>query len=182
MTEEAGPPGALARLRHLNATLLGARSATVALERWFDRGPIGGTRHLVAEHVETGPARTDAARRRRLGIGPFSAVRYRRVRLRLGATVLSEAENWYVPSRLTAPMNRLLDRTQMPFGRAVRALGFRRRTLSRHLLWDGGVLAGPQPPRLVLRHHAVLVRRDGVPFSEVIETYTAAVLEPVPDA
>ena len=48
-----------------------------------------------------------------------------------GSVVLSEADNWYVPSRLTPEMNRLLDTTDAPFGRVVQAVHFRRRTLDR---------------------------------------------------
>jgi hypothetical protein len=103
--------------------------------------------------------------------------------------VLSEADNWYVPSRLTPEMNRLLDTTDAPFGRVVQALQFQRHTLSSILLWrplpDGwetnataaiegaGVL---EIPPKVLEHRAVLELPDGTPFSEVVETYTADVL------
>jgi hypothetical protein len=120
------------------------------------------------------------------------AVRYRRVGLRCGDRVVSEADNWYVPARLTAAMNRELDTTDVPFGRAVRSLDFRRRTLSSRLLWlplslasgaDEGLgaeLASPVIPHHVLVHRAVLTRADGTPFSFVAETYTREVL-PLPE-
>jgi hypothetical protein len=38
-----------------------------------------------------------------LGVDPDEPVRFRRVPLKCGDHVLSEAENWYVPSRLTPP-------------------------------------------------------------------------------
>jgi chorismate-pyruvate lyase len=94
-------------------------------------------------------------------------VRYRRVQLRCGDHVLSEAENWYVPSRLTPDMNKALDTTNIPFGRAVQDLHFTRHTLSAKLL---------QIPTEVLEHRAVLTLPDGTPFSTVIETYTDDVL------
>ncbi len=182
VTIDVEPDNPLLRLRQLDAALLRAPSATVALERWCALHRISTARRLVAERVESRLARPDAAQRRRLRIDRRTPVRYRRVRLRLGGTLLSDAENWYVPSRLTAPMRRLLDRTDTPFGRVVRPLAFRRRTVATDMLWDGGA-ASPdrQSSRLVvdqpvLRHRAILVRRDGLPFSEVIETYAASLL------
>jgi len=103
--------------------------------------------------------------------------------------VLSEADNWYVPSRLTPEMNHVLETTDTPFGKAVAALHFRRHTLSADLLWrplpaswemgpaaaqdDKGALAIPDH---VLEHRAVLSTPDGEPFSEVVESYTSDVL------
>jgi hypothetical protein len=100
---------------------------------------------------------------------------------------MSHAENWYLPARLTAAMNRELDTTDAAFGRVVRGLTFRRRTLSSRLLmpflaartadeepgWDG---ARPITPAHVLEHHAVLTLPDGTPFSVLVETYTREVL------
>jgi hypothetical protein len=37
-----------------------------------------------------------------------------------------------------------------------------------------------QIPDHVLQHHAILTRSDGLPFSEVAETYTSAVLAFLP--
>jgi len=45
-------------------------------------------------------------------------VKYRRVQPSCGDHILSEADNWYVPRRLTPEMNRLLETTDVPFGRA----------------------------------------------------------------
>jgi hypothetical protein len=86
-------------------------------------------------------------------------------------------------------MNRLLDTTDVPFGRVVQSLQFRRRTLSSTALWhplpegwemsasaaDVGAAALRMPPKL-LEHRAILSLPDGTPFSEVVETYTANVL------
>jgi hypothetical protein len=111
------------------------------------------------------------------------------VRLTCGDHVLSEADNWYVPARLTPEMNRLLDTTDTAFGRAVQALDFHRRTLSVKLLWaplpQNWEMGAPLPerkgttltiPHAVLEHRAVLTLPDGTPFSEVVETYTREVL------
>jgi hypothetical protein len=100
--------------------------------------------------------------------------------------VLSEADNWYVKDRLSEEMNRQLEGSDVPFGRAVRALQFRRRTMSSRLLWDplaqedGTIADRPwaqlRIPPHVLEHQAALSRQDGTPFSVVVETYTSAVL------
>ena len=74
--------------------------------------------------------------RRLLGVPPGEPVRYRHVRLVCGDKLLSEADNWYVPARLTPEMNRLLDETDTPFGRVIRDLNFRRETLSARVLWQ----------------------------------------------
>jgi hypothetical protein len=116
-------------------------------------------------------------------------VRYRRVKLTCGTHVLSEADNWYVPVRLTPAMNQVLDTTDTAFGRAVMALDFRRRTLSAALLWSplpsGWEMGAPVPvepgaplaiPAAVIEHRAVLTLPDGTPFSMVVETYTGEVL------
>jgi hypothetical protein len=59
--------------------------------------------------------------RQELHVTPTEPVRYRSVQLECGAVVLSEADNWYLPSRLTPEMNKLLDSTDTPFGKAVQA-------------------------------------------------------------
>lgn len=166
------------RLAALHAELLRHHSATTALERWcraHGASPADGAGDAVAAvlacRADGAPA---ADRRLRLGVGRAVPVRYRRVQLRCGGRVLSEAENWFVPGRLTPAMNRLLEDTDTPFGRAVRDLRFRRRLLAAELLWrpaaDGQ--GAHDPPPYVLRHHAVLLGGDGRPISEVVETYT----------
>lgn len=181
---------ALALLQTLNAELLSHDSATLTLDRWCAVHRMAAPAKVVAvrDKAVTKPATPDV--RKVLAVGDVEPVRYRRVRLTCGAHVLSEADNWYVPSRLTEEMNRQLDTTDVPFGRAVRALGFHRRTLSARLLWsplpDGwevGAVAPPEPaasalqiPHEVLQHKAVLLLPDGTPISHVVETYTRAVL------
>ena len=88
---------------------------------------------------------------------------YRRVDLACGIHALSEAENWYVPARLTPEMNRQLDTSDTPFGAVVKPLNFHRDILKAEPL-NGAVT--------VLRITAVLVTADGRPFSLVVENYT----------
>jgi chorismate-pyruvate lyase len=180
---------ALALLQTLNAELLSHDSATLTLERWCDSHRLASPPRIVAERVAGVDKPPTEEQRRELGVTATDPVRYRRVRLLCGAVVLSEADNWYVPGRLTPDMNRLLDTTDTPFGRAVQALHFQRHTISAKLLWlplpegwemsplaardrAGELMAPPG----VLEHRAVLTLPDGTPFSEVVETYTGNVL------
>lgn len=81
-------------------------------------------------------------------------------------------------------MNRQLDGSDVPFGRAVAALNFRRQTEEVKLLWsplEAGWEMKPAPKagaggldiaQQVLQHRAVLYRgSDNAPFSVVVETY-----------
>ena len=105
--------------------------------------------------------------------------------------MLSEAENWYVPSRLTAQMNRLLVTTDTPFGKAVQGLEPYRQTFDVRLLWSPlangwerqadqrppcaamGALAIPDA---LFEHRAILYTREHKPFAEVHEVYQRQVL------
>jgi hypothetical protein len=173
----------------LNAELLSHDSATLTLDRWCAAHRLASPPRIVAERVAGAEQAPTDEQRQLLDVNATEPIRYRRVRLICGDHVLSEADNWYVPARLTPEMNRLLDTTDTAFGRAVQALDFRRRTLSAKLLWsalpDDWEMGTPLPerrgatltiPHAVLEHRAVLTLPDGTPFSEVVETYTSEVL------
>jgi chorismate-pyruvate lyase len=180
---------ALALLQTLNAELLSHDSATLTLEHWCDLHRLASPARIVAARVVGADKAPSPEQRRDLGVGPADPVRYRQVRLTCGTVVLSEADNWYVPGRLTPAMNELLDTTDTPFGKAVQALHFRRHTLSSTMLWmplpegwemrasaAGGGAGDLLIPAELLVHRAVLTLPDGTPFSEVVETYTGNVL------
>jgi hypothetical protein len=180
---------ALALVESLNADLLARDSATLTIERWCADHRLADPARIVAERVSDAAKPASAEVRAALDVKPDEPLGYRRVRLKCGDHVLSEADNWYVPARLTPEMNHVLETTDTPFGKAVTALHFRRRTLSADLLWrplpqgwemgatpvsgEAGALAIPEH---VLEHRAVLSTKDGAPFSEVVETYTSEVL------
>ena len=180
---------ALALLQTLSTELLSHDSATLTLDRWCAAHRLASSAHIVAERVDGAYQPPTDDQRQLLGISATEPIRYRRVRLICGGHVLSEADNWYVPDRLSPEMNRMLDTTDTAFGRAVQNLNFRRRTLSAKLLWSplpqdwemGAPLPEPRGatltiPHEVLEHRAVLTLPDGTPFSEVVETYTSDVL------
>jgi hypothetical protein len=180
---------ALALIESLNADLLAHDSATLTLERWCADHRLANPARIVAERVSGADKPASAEVREALDVKPEEPLGYRRVRLKCGDHMLSEADNWYVPARLTPEMNHVLETTDTPFGKAVTALHFRRHTLSADLLWrplpkgwEMGAASAPQEagaltiPDHVLEHRAVLSTPDGEAFSEVMETYSGEVL------
>jgi chorismate-pyruvate lyase len=176
-------------LQTLNADLLSHDSATATLERWCTVHQLATPARITAERVREAQKPATEAQRQRLGLAPADELRYRRVRLLCGTVVLSEADNWYVPGRLTPEMNRQLDTTDTPFGRVVQPLHFQRHTISSEVLWqvlpegwemkpasDTAAAQTLCSPPQVLRHRALLTLPDGTPVSEVVETYTRDVL------
>jgi hypothetical protein len=155
-------------LRAFEAALDGADSATMVLQRWCADRHLADPSVIRAERVLGADKPADAEVRRRLEAAPDEPIRFRHVRLACGTHVLSEADNWYRPNRLTDEMNRRLDETDTPFGVVVRPLDFHRVTLA--VEWPAAGRDG------VLRHRAVLVDHVGEPFSLVVETYTTEVL------
>ncbi|HVI90878.1 MAG TPA: hypothetical protein VM659_21450, partial [Dongiaceae bacterium] len=126
---------ALALLQSLNADLLSHDSATLTLDRWCETHHLASPAKIVAQRDHGTDKPATAEQRQLLHVGTDEPIRYRRVRLACGDRVLSEADNWYVPSRLTPEMNQQLDSSDIAFGRAVQALHFQRHTLSADLLW-----------------------------------------------
>lgn len=180
----AGAPGSAARaaparssaqfgrlLRKLTDDLVAHDSATAVLQRWCDDYGPGGMR-IVAQRVRGADKPLPEAGRAALGSGADQGVLYRRVRLACGAMILSEADNWYLPARLTPEMNAALEATDTPFGVVVRPLDFHRRNLTSRTLYD----AVTTPPPQVLQISAVLSTAAGGPFSYVVETYTGDAL------
>ena len=176
----------LRELQALNADLLSHNSATAVLQALCDRRTPG---QLIFARKATWGTEDGAfeAARVDLDVRPDEPVRYRQVELTCGGDVLSRAENWYVPGRLTPQMNRALEETEIPFGVVVRDLKFRRRILASTFLFeplpDGWEREPPanfdamaSPPPYVLQHRAVLATPDGRAFSLVVETYTERVL------
>jgi hypothetical protein len=181
---------ALALIQTLNAEILGSRSATQTLENWCRDHRLAREPRILARMV-TGVNKTPTPeQRQRLEVTGQDEVKYRRVQLRCGDRVLSEADNWYVPARLTPEMNRLLETTDTPFGKAVESLTPYRQTFAVTLLWaplpDGwerepstipeGTSRALAIPAALFEHRAILYTRDHKPFSEVSEVYQRQIL------
>ena len=185
---------ALALLQTLNAELLSNASATLTLDRWCATHDLAAPARIIAERIAGADEPATPEQRQLLAVSATEPIRFRRVRLKCGDHVLSEAQNWYVPSRLTPAMNQTLDSTDTAFGRVVKPLDFRRRTLSARLLWSplpagwemraANDNAAPPAaadatlhiPHEVLQHRAILTLPDGTPISQVTETYTSDTL------
>lgn len=182
----------LALMQTLNASLLASRSATATLEKWCADHKMAPEAKIVAHRLAGDDKAASAETRARLGIAADEPVRYRHVELACGAHVLSEADNWYVPGRLSPEMNRALETTDTPFGKAVAALQPYRRTIETKMrfspLPEGWELTpgGPEAarpagalslPHALFEHTAVLYGADQRPFSEVHETYTSELLD-----
>ena len=132
-------------------------SASAVLQAWC---AARGLPPLVADRLAS-EAPPDPSVRAALGARQGQIIRHRRVRLACGGRTLSEADNWYLPGRLTKAMNRALDTTDVPFGLVVRPLKFTRRTLQAHRSASGFEI------------RAILVSSAGAPFSYVVEDYAA---------
>ena len=161
-------------LQTLNAQLLASTSATQTLERWCADHQLAADPKIVAVRINGIDKAPSREQLQRLGVASASELRYRHVELRCGTHVMSEADNWYVPARLTAEMNALLDTTDTPFGKAVRPLQPHRKTLETKVLWSGRGAV----PREVLEHRALLLTAQDQAFAEVVERYRGEMLRP----
>jgi hypothetical protein len=188
---------ALALIESLNAEILSSSSATLTLERWCRDHALADPPQILAHRVDAAPAPPTAEVRSDLQLSPADPVRYRRVELTCGPHVLSVAENWYVPSRLTPEMNRLLDETQIPFGKVVLPFKPHRETLAVQQLWSplpegwerqrspsssgapvAKAAAAPlNVPPALFEHRAVLYTEAHVAIAEVREIYQRDLLD-----
>src|SRR4051812_47811729 len=95
---------ALAVLQTLRAELLGHDSSTAVLQSWCEAYAAPGLK--ITAGRDPAPERPPSeAAAKALALKPGQPVRYRRVKLACSKTVLSEADNWYLPERLTPDMN-----------------------------------------------------------------------------
>ena len=154
-------------LPRLERALAANDSATAALGQWCAAEAIAQPPTIRAMADRTASVSPPPAIRSRLGVAADEPVAYRHVRLTCGDAVLSVAQNWYVPSRLAPDMNRALETTDMPFGKVVAPLNFRRERL------NSVRGRSPEcPAGTVLSHRAVLRIADGRAISFVVECYT----------
>jgi chorismate-pyruvate lyase len=176
---------AQALVETLNASLLAARSATFTLDKWCADHQLGSEPKIRARLLRGIAKPITAEQRHRLQIADDEPIKFRHVELTCGDRVLSEADNWYVPSRLTDEMNRLLETTDIPFGRAIAELKPFRQTFAVELLWrpleEGWERRAPPAdhpeqsltiPARLFEHRALVYTPDNKPLAEVAETYT----------
>jgi hypothetical protein len=155
------PAGADDTLARLKQDLANGPSATEVLSHWCGDLHFANPPQIHAEQVPE----HHALHARALGllkVPAHESIGYRRVRLTCGGHVLSIADNWYVPSRLTPAMNQTLNTTDTPFGTVVKPLNFHRVTLSAQPMRED---------RTVFQVRALLLTPDGRPISLVVENY-----------
>lgn len=182
---------ALALVQTLNAQILANTSATTSLEAWCKAHHMADDPHIVATQVKTNVKVPTTDQLARLQVTNINEVKYRHVQLSCGTHVLSEADNWYVPSRLTADINRQLETTDTPFGRVVKPLSPFRKTFAVKLLWQPLPIGWERQqardwpvsrsqlliiPKAIFEHQAVLYTEHQLPFAEVSEVYQGEVL------
>lgn len=166
----AAPARADDTAARLKADLLAGNSATQTLAQWCGALKLATPPVIHAER-EQAVVPASAEVRALLKVGADEKVGYRRVKLACGIHVLSEADNWYVPSRLMGGMNDTLDHSDTPFGTVVKPLGFHRNTISAD---------APGQANAILTVKALLLTQAEVPFSLVVENYTSELSAPRP--
>jgi chorismate-pyruvate lyase len=176
-------------MERLNATLLASNSATDVLESWCAGHHMAADATIHAHLKRDVQKPVSPTQRRLLQIGPNEPVIYRRVELACGTHILSRADNWYVPSRLTPAMDSALETSDIPFGRAVKPLHPRRQTIAARIFWhplaEGRKRAGHPAadlaiPPVLFEHRALVTAASGRPISEVDESYTDDILDFAP--
>jgi chorismate-pyruvate lyase len=150
-------------------------SATHALARWCQLRGFVAEPMITARPVAGSASEPPADVRAQLDVRPAEPLAFRHVRLACGDVVLSEARNWYVPTRLSQDLNHRLGASDEPFGSVIAPLRFRRERLAS---LRG---AGPGcPADTVLTNRALIRLASGEPLASVVECYTAANLAAAP--
>ena len=157
-------------LAEIDMRIRTADSATLALETWCADHRLADPARIVVQRDVGAQRPATGAERALLGVSANEPVRYRRVRLVCGDHVLSEAENWYVPSRLEPAMNAMLDGSEEPFGKVIRPLAPSRRTLTNRKQWTPSASANGCE-RTAFSHEALVLDGKGRPLALVVENY-----------
>lgn len=184
-----------ALMQTFSVDILGSHSATKSLEKWCREHLLAAIPTIVARRIQGEERPLLPEQMQRLEVTNPEQVKYRKVQLFCGEQLLSEADNWYVPGRLTAAMNELLETTDTPFGKVIASLEPSRQTLSVKLLWsplpEGWELT-PRPikhhgkskaleiPNALFEHQTLLYSQDRKPISEVHEVYQRQILVLLP--
>jgi chorismate-pyruvate lyase len=182
----------LALTQTLNARLLSASSATAVLEAWCRDHKLADPPRILVRLNSGAERPATPEQRSNLQVASDTPIRYRKVQLLCGSHVLAEAENWYVPERLSPEMNRLLDRTDTPYGKVIKPLEPYRRTLVVRMLWsplpEGWETSPWRPdtsghtgtsldiPSALFEHHALVLSHEHQPLAEVHEVYERALV------
>lgn len=147
-------------------------SATAALEQWCEQQGLANPARVIAQQAPGQLVKDPADLRSLLGVSAQEQLGSRHVRLTCGNRLLSQAQNWYVPARLTPAMNAQLAETTTPFGKVAAPLGFKRELI------ETKRGAGPDcPAGTVLFQRAILRLPDGQVLAHVLECYAGTALD-----
>lgn len=144
-------------------------SATEALRSWCDLRGLAKPAQMTARLVRGADMLPPTNIQQLLGVSAGDSLAYRHVQLMCGDRLLSQAHNWYVPSRLSAQMNQQLAQTDIPFGKVISSIGFSRHPVTSTRARDPACPAGT-----ILANRAVLKNPDGRGLAMVVECYTTA--------
>ncbi len=170
-----------ALVRDLSTRLITGATATETLLAWCEEHGLSQGPITVECHQQHIPSAVPDEVRAALDLTAGETVHYRQVRLMRGSLALATAENWFVPQRLTADMNEVLNQTEVPFGTVIAPLRPFRRTLAAHLqplttdpaedlLRARGSAHQPRP-EVILEHIAVILSGSGTALALVKEHY-----------
>ncbi|MGE4410408.1 MAG: hypothetical protein AB7D33_07555 [Sphingobium sp.] len=166
-------------LARFNALLSTSPSATATLIAWVEERSGRDSVSLMARATRRGAVLTPSpVTIAHLEVNGPEAIICRRVRLMDGRRILSDAHNFYVPSRLTERMQALLTDSDIPFGTIIAPLSPRRDTLRVERYWptDEAPDERQRLPARLLRHDAIVRDASGVPLCVVSEVYTRNIL------
>lgn len=159
-------------MQTLNSRLHQSTSATLTLEQWCREHQLAKPPVIRAHALPSAFKTPEASVLSQLAVETSEPLAYRKVELRCGERVLSIAENWYVPARLSVEMNHVLATSETPFGKAIAPLKPYRKTTNSIMLWSG---SGIIPPAL-FEHQATVYDADHRPLAVVRETYQRQLL------
>jgi chorismate-pyruvate lyase len=168
----------------LSERILRSNSATEELERWCRERAIGDGRIVALCARDATPEPLDDESLEVLYPRDVRGkTRFRRVRLATSGIVVVDALNWYFPNHLTPEICKKLEKSDIPFGRAIEALKPKRRTfLVRRCAPDQLVDVKGLMDRsaTAFEHRAVVQRHDGAPLAVVHERFRFELLSDMP--
>ncbi|MBO9575984.1 MAG: DUF3828 domain-containing protein [Sphingobium sp.] len=167
-----------AQITQIDTAIRTSDSATLTLEKWCAANHMADPPQVIVKKGRGSAMQANATERQQLRVSATEPLVYRRVLLLCGDHILSEAENWYVPSRLTPEMNEALKGSE-PFGKVVQPLMPKRQSLSQRRQWaplkagDWTLARCSQP---AFSHQALVLDGKGQPLALVTELYRLELL------
>lgn len=174
-------PDTHALIQELSRRLCKTPTATAALVAWCEEHRISSAPVTVICRHRCHPTATARDVIAELNPLPRESIAYRSVQLVRGGLPLVDAENWFIPHRLTPGMREALEATDVPFGELIAPLRPMRRTLAMQTRdFSAGIpldhllerqRAERQYPGAIIRIDAVVISGSGLPLAYVRENF-----------